>query len=323
MDFRHVGRFGLKVSTLGVGCNNFGGRLDEAASIKVVHAAVDLGVTLFDTADAYPLERFGVSEEILGRGLGDRRKSVAIATKFGLPADRSSRDGNGSRGYVFSALEGSLRRLKTDCIDLYQMHFPDPQTPMDETLRALDDVVRQGKVRYIGVSNLPTWRVVDAMHTGAALGVGRFVSSQNQYSLLAREVEAELLPALAHHGVGLLPYFPLAGGFLSGKYRRNVAMPAGARLTKNQALANMFVSDPNYEIVERLQRFCDERGVTMLQLAFRWLLAHPEIPSVIAGASTPEQLKQNAEAVAGQLSAEDMLEIDKLASNAPRTFWGH
>jgi aryl-alcohol dehydrogenase-like predicted oxidoreductase len=323
VEFRHVGRSGLKVSTLGVGCNNFGGRLDEPGSVKVIHAALDLGVNFFDTADVYPLGASGASEEILGRALGAKRKDAIIATKFGLPMDRSSHSPNGSRGYVITAVEDSLKRLNTGWIDLYQLHFPDERTPIEETMRALDDLVRQGKVRYVGISNMATWRLVDALHAADRIGVERFVSSQNQYSLLARDVEAELVPALSHHGLGLLPFFPLAGGFLSGKYRRNVALPAGSRLTKSQQLAGMFLKDGNYEIVERLESFCDKRGITLLQLAFRWLLAHDVIPSVIAGASTPEQVKQNADAVDGKLSAEDMAEIAEIAANAPGLFWEH
>ena len=230
---------------------------------------------------------------------------------------------NGSRSYMMRSLEDCLRRLGTDYIDLFQLHFPDPVTPIEETLRCMDTAVRQGKVRYIGISNMPTWQLVDSLHAADRMNTERFISSQNQYSLLAREVEAELLPALAHHGLGLLPFFPLAGGFLSGKYRRNTAMPAGSRLTKSQNLADMFLTDQNYEIVERLEAFCERRSITMLQLAFRWLLAHAEVPSVIAGASTPEQVKQNADAVAGSLNTDDMAEIESIAGNAPHLFWVH
>ncbi len=323
MEFRNVGRSGLRVSTLGVGCNNFGGRIDEEASRKVVEAALDLGVNLFDTADVYPMGAAGGSEEILGRALGARRKDVVIATKFGLPMDRGPASPNGSRGYVMRATEACLKRLNTDYIDLMQLHFPDPHTPIEETLRALDDLVRQGKVLYPGICNLPTWRLVDSLHAADRMGVGRFISSQNQFSLLSRAVEAELMPALAHHGLGLLPFFPLAGGFLSGKYRRNVVPPAGARLTRNPQLADMFLHDRNFEFAERLQTFCDARGMTMLQLAFRWLLAHDVIPSVIAGASNGEQLTLNADAVAGKLSPEDKAEVEKIAANAPPLFWVH
>ncbi|MDH7794987.1 MULTISPECIES: aldo/keto reductase [unclassified Beijerinckia] len=322
MEFRTVGRSGLRVSTLGIGCNNFGGRLDEENSRKVIHAALDAGVNFFDTADVYPMNRSGASEEILGRALGSRRADTVIATKFGLPLDRSSHDSNGSRRYMIAAVEASLKRLGTDWIDLYQLHFPDHVTPIEETLRGLDDLVRQGKVRYIGMSNMPTWQLVDALHASDKLNAERFISSQNQYSLLARDVEAELLPALEHHGLGLLPFFPLASGFLSGKYRRNVPLPEG-RLTKSEMLADIFLRDNNYEIVERLDEFCTARGITMLQLAFRWLLSRRVVPSVIAGASTPEQVQQNADAVSGFLSGDDVAEIERLAGNAPSVFWVH
>ena len=322
MEFRTVGRSGLRVSTLGIGCNNFGGRLDEEASRKVIHAALDAGVNFFDTADVYPMNRSGASEEILGRALGARRADTVIATKFGLPLDRSSHHSNGSRRYMISAVEASLKRLGTDWIDLYQLHFPDHVTPIEETLRGLDDLVRQGKVRYIGMSNMPTWQLVDALHASDKLNAERFISSQNQYSLLARDVEAELLPALEHHGLGLLPFFPLASGFLSGKYRRNMPLPEG-RLTKSEMLADIFLRDRNYEIVERLDEFCTARGITMLQLAFRWLLSRRAVPSVIAGASTAEQVVQNVDAVNGQLGDDDVAEIERLAGNAPSLFWAH
>ncbi len=326
MEFRHIGKSGLRVSTLGIGCNNFGGRNDEESSRKVLHAALDIGINFFDTADVYPVGKSGESEAIMGRALASHRKDIILATKFGLPMGRLTSGnfggGNASRSYVISAIEDSLKRLNTDYIDLYQLHFPDPVTPVEETLRALDDAVRAGKVRYIGISNMPTWQVVDSLHASDRMNVERFISSQNQYSLLARDVEAELMPALSHHGLGLLPFFPLAGGFLSGKYRRNMAMPQG-RLAKSQNLADMFLTDQNYEIVEKLDGFCESRGITMLQLAFRWLLAHDVIPSVIAGASTPDQVRQNADAVAGALSAEDMAEIEKIAGNAPHRFWVH
>lgn len=327
MEFRHVGRSGLRVSTLGIGCNNFGGRSDEEASRAVIHAALDAGVNFFDTADVYPVGKSGESEAIMGRALAGKRQDVVIATKFGLPMKRTT-SGNfggsdGSRRYMMNALEDSLKRLKTDYIDLFQLHFPDRHTPVEETLRALDDAVRQGKVRYIGISNMPTWQVVDSLHASDRMGTERFVSSQNQYSLLAREVEAELIPAMRHHGLGLLPFFPLAGGFLSGKYRRNMPMPAGSRLTKTQNLANMFLTDRNFEIAEALQDFCEARGISMLQMAFRWLLSHDVVPSVIAGASTPAQVQENAQAVAVPLTPDDVAEIEKIARNAPAQFWVH
>lgn len=327
MDFRHIGKSGLRVSTLGIGCNNFGGRSDEEASRKVIHAALDAGVNFFDTADVYPVGKSGESEAIMGRALAGKRQDVVIATKFGLPMQRTGVGGftgsNGSRSYMIRALDDCLKRLNTDYIDLWQLHFPDHVTPIEETIRAMDDAIRSGKVRYIGISNMPTWELVDALHAADRMNAERFISSQNQYSLLSRDVEAELIPALRHHGLGLLPFFPLAGGFLSGKYRRNMPMPAGSRMTKTQNLASMFLTDRNYEVAEKLQDFCDARGITMLQMAFRWLLSRDVVPSVIAGASTPDQVKQNADAVNGALSADDILEIQQIAANAPSLFWVH
>jgi aryl-alcohol dehydrogenase-like predicted oxidoreductase len=327
VELRYIGKSGLRVSVLGIGCNNFGGRSDEESSRAVIHAALDIGVNFFDTADVYPVGKSGESEAIMGRALAGKRQDVVIATKFGLPMKRTTSGdfggSDGSRRYVMTALEDSLKRLNTDYIDLYQLHFPDHHTPIEETLRALDDAVRQGKVRYIGISNMPTWQVVDSLHSSERMRVERFISSQNQYSLLSREVEAELMPALRHHGLGLLPFFPLAGGFLTGKYRRNMPLPAGSRLTKTQNLASMFLTDRNYEIAEKLQDFCDGRGITMPQMAFRWLLSHDVIPSVIAGASTPSQVRENAEAVAGKLSEDDLVEIHRIAGNAPPLFWVH
>lgn len=327
MDFRHIGKSGLRVSTLGIGCNNFGGRSDEEASRKVIHAALDAGVNFFDTADVYPVGKSGESEAIMGRALAGKRQDIVIATKFGLPMQRTGVGGftgsNGSRSYMIRALEDCLKRLNTDYIDLWQLHFPDHVTPIEETIRAMDDAIRSGKVRYIGISNMPTWELVDALHAADRMNAERFISSQNQYSLLSRDVEAELIPALRHHGLGLLPFFPLAGGFLSGKYRRNMPMPAGSRMTKTQNLASMFLTDRNYEVAEKLQDFCDARGITMLQMAFRWLLSRDVVPSVIAGASTPDQVKQNADAVNGALSADDILEIQQIAANAPSLFWVH
>jgi len=250
VDIRNLGRSGLRVSLVGLGCNNFGGRIDFEASKQVVHKALDAGITLFDTADAYG-ERGG-SEEALGRILGDRRKDIVLATKFGLPMDDAETLSGASRHYIMTAVEASLRRLKTDWIDLYQQHRPDPRTPIEETLRALDDLVRQGKVRYVGCSNLPAWQVVEAVFTSKHLGLNAYVSCQDEYSLVVREPDKELIPAMQRHGLGLLPYFPLASGLLTGKYRRNAQMPQGARLSKIQRLSDRFLTDANWAKAERL-----------------------------------------------------------------------
>lgn len=318
MQQRSLGRSGLRVSVVGLGCNNFGRRIDAEASRKVVHRALDLGVTLFDTADVYR-SSIGGSEEFLGRALGPRRKDIVLATKVGMRMDDAGQLRGASRGYIMQAVEASLRRLNTDWIDLYQLHQPDALTPIEETLRAFDDLVRQGKVRYVGCSNLAAWQVVEARWTSRLLGLAQFVSSQDEYSLLSRGTERELVPMLGAYGMGLLPYYPLASGLLSGKYRRNVAMPAGARLVAHAArYGDRFVNDTNWAVVERLQAFCDARGRTLLELAFSWLAAQPCVGSVIAGATRPEQVDQNVRAVEWVLTAEELREVDALSQRSAR-----
>lgn len=310
MEIRNLGRSGLRVSAVGLGCNNFGGRIDLEASRRVVHRALDLGITLFDTADVYG-ERGG-SETCLGEILGPRRKDIVLASKFGMPMDDAERLKGGSRRYIISAVEASLKRLRTDWLDLYQLHRPDPLTPIEETLRALDDLVRAGKVRYVGCSNLPAWQVTEAVWTAREIGVEGFVSCQDEYSLLVRGAETELMPAMRRYGLGLLPYFPLASGLLTGKYRRNAPMPADARLTKTQRLADRYLTDANWPKVERLADFCAARGHGLLDLAFSWLLARDPVASVIAGATKPEQIEQNVAAAGWKLGAEELAAIDAL-----------
>lgn len=311
MKERNVGRSGLKVSVLGLGCNNFGGRCDAEATRKVIHKALDLGITLFDTADIYPMGDAGVSEELIGQFLGARRNDIVLATKFGGPMG-AGKPRDSSRRYIISAVEDSLRRLKTDWIDLYQVHFLDPRTPVDETLRALDDLVRQGKVRYIGCSNFPAWRVVDAQWTARELKLNGFICCQDEYSLAVRDVECELIPAIQSNGLGLLPFFPLASGLLTGKYRKQAPLPQGARLSDTTLLAERFLSEANYALAARLEAFAAKQGHNLLELAFSWLLAQPVVPSVIAGATRPEQLEQNAKSVDWVLSAEELAEVDRL-----------
>jgi aryl-alcohol dehydrogenase-like predicted oxidoreductase len=310
MEIRNLGRSGLRVSSIGLGCNNFGGRIDDAASKAVIHKALDLGITLFDTADTYG-ERGG-SEEVMGRLLGNDRKRIVLATKFAAPMDDSGEKQGGSRRYIMAAVEDSLRRLKTDWFDLYQMHFPDPRTPIEETLRALEDLIRQGKVRYIGCSNFPAWQMTEAAWTARSAGLNGFVSCQDEYSLIHRKPEAELLPAARKLGFGLLPYFPLASGLLTGKYRRNASLPTGTRLARIERLADRYLTQRNWEIAEKLGDFVEARGRTMLELAFSWLLAQDPVTSVIAGATRPEQLEQNVKAGTWALTAEDLAEIDKI-----------
>jgi aryl-alcohol dehydrogenase-like predicted oxidoreductase len=311
---RPLGNSGLQASVVGLGCNNFGWRIELDASRKVVDKALALGITLLDTADVYG--NLGGSEEILGQILGDRRKEIVLATKFGMAMDKEERLKGASRRYIMRAVEGSLKRLKTDWIDLYQVHRPDPLTPIEETLRTFDDLVRQGKVRYIGCSNYAAWQVVEAAWTARNRNLEAFISCQDEYSLVARDIERELLPAIESYGLGLLPYFPLASGLLTGKYKRS-ALPEGTRLATVQGLAQRYLTDENRQKVEKLEAFAKERGHSLLELAFAWLLARPLVASVIAGATTPEQVEQNVKAAAWELSPADLAEIDRLTGKAP------
>jgi aryl-alcohol dehydrogenase-like predicted oxidoreductase len=312
MDIRNLGQSGLRVSAIGLGCNNFGGRLDLEQTRAVVHAAFDAGITLFDTADVYGDK--GGSETLMGQVLGDMRHGIVLATKFCMPMDAAETLKGGSRRYIMSAVEASLRRLRTDHIDLYQMHRMDPLTPIEESLRALSDLVTQGKIRYFGCSNFSGWRLVEAQWTAKSLGLPGFVSAQDEYSLVKRDHEADLLPALNAYGLGLLPYFPLASGLLTGKYRRNRPMPEGARLTNTQRLADRYLTERNWAISEKLADFAEARGHTPLELAFSWLLAQQPVASVIAGATRPEQIGQNVKAGGWALTAADCAEIDALTS---------
>lgn len=314
MKTRTLGKSGPSVSLVGLGCNNFGWYIDLEAARAVVHKALDAGITLFDTADIYGGN--GASETMLGQILGGRRKDIVLATKFGMPMDEAGAKKGASRKYIMTEVEDSLARLKTDWIDLYQIHRPDPLTPMEETLRALDDLVKQGKVRHIGCSNHAAWKVVEAEWIARSEGLAAFISCQDEYSLLVRDPEAELIPAMQAYGLGLLPFFPLASGMLTGKYQRNKA-PEGARLSKTKRLADRYMTDENWQKVERLEEFCTRRGHTLLELAFSWLVANPVVSSVIAGATRPEQVAQNAKAVDWLLTKEDLAEIDILTKKAP------
>jgi aryl-alcohol dehydrogenase-like predicted oxidoreductase len=310
MDYRRLGNSGLLVSTVGLGTNNFGGRSDLEQTRAVIHRALDQGITLFDTADVYG---GGKSEQFIGEVLGPRRKDVVIATKFASPTGDSPYQRGGSRRYIFEAVERSLKRLQTDYIDLYQMHRPDPETPILETLQALDDLVKQGKVRYIGHSNFASWQIVNAQWTAQTEHLTRPISAQHEYSLLNRELQSEILPAIGAMNLGLLPYFPLAGGFLTGKYHKD-NMPAGARLTNGTTqLATRILNDENFERVGRLEDFSEDHGHSMVDLAFGWLLTQPEISSVIAGASKPDQIDQNVVAGSTRLTADEMAALGKLA----------
>ena len=312
MTYRRLGNSGLVVSVIGLGCNNFGRKLDLDGSRAVVEAALDAGITLFDTADTYGTRR-GASEEALGAALKGRRDEIVLATKFGMSMDGLNGNDFGARGsrrYVTRAVEASLRRLDTDHIDLYQMHEPDPATPIDETLAALDDLVRAGKVRYLGNSNFAGWQIADADWTARAAGQTPFISAQNQYSLLHRAVEAEVVPACEHFGLGLLPFFPLDSGLLSGKYRRGEQPADGTRLSLPRY--RRWLDGADWDRIEALTAYGAERGHSLLEVAIAGLAARPAVTSVIAGATSPEQVRANAAAGGWVLSAEDVAALDEV-----------
>jgi aryl-alcohol dehydrogenase-like predicted oxidoreductase len=307
---RRVGRSALEVSSIGLGCVDFGGSLDEEASTGLVAAALDQGITLFDTSDNYCE---GCSEEILGRALATRRQEVVIGTKFTGSVGQYRADG--SREFVIRACEESLRRLGTDYIDLYTLHHPDPDTPIDETLGALDDLVGEGKVRYIGSSNLPGWQVAEAEHTARERGTQRFVAAQMEWSLLCREVEQEVVPACLHYGVGIMPFYPIASGLLTGKYRAGRGFPEGSRLATNAYYAAVATPE-NLERVERLIEFAAERDRSILELAMTWLAVQPGVSSILVGASRPEQIEKNVRATGDWLAEADLRALDTLLAKA-------
>jgi aryl-alcohol dehydrogenase-like predicted oxidoreductase len=309
MKTRHLGNSGLRVSQIGLGCNVFG-TMDAERAKSVIHKAIDLGITLFDTADVYGGR--GASERQIGEILGDRRKDVILATKFAMPMDDSGVKRGGSRRYIMQAVEDSLARLRTDWIDLYQMHAYDPRTPIEETLRALDDLIGQGKVRYIGCSNHPAWRVVESHWTAKTANLNPFISTQNGYSLLNRAAEADLLPMAETYGIGFIPYSPLAGGLLSGKYKKGEDAPAGARLSR-PGYGQRVMTEKNMDKMEALRAFAAARGKGLLEIAFAWLLSHKPISSVIAGATLPEQIEQNVAAGDYVMSEEDIREVETIA----------
>jgi aryl-alcohol dehydrogenase-like predicted oxidoreductase len=314
MTYRQLGNSGLTVSTVGLGCNQIGGKLDLGGTRAVVDAAIEAGITLFDTADVYGRE-VGASEALLGQALEGRRDRVVLATKFGMSTrgvTLPEYEARGSRRYIRASIEASLRRLRTDHVDLYQMHRPDPRTPIEETLQALDELVREGKVRYIGSSNFSGWQVVDADWAARANGGARFVSAQNEYSLLERGVEVDLVPAAEHVGVGVIPYFPLARGLLTGKYRRGEAAPEGTRLADRTE----YLDSADWDVVEKLQKFADARDLTLLEVAIGGLAAQPGVASVIVGATKPEQVHANAKAGGWEPAAVDLVELDDITGSA-------
>jgi aryl-alcohol dehydrogenase-like predicted oxidoreductase len=313
MDFRPLGSSGLMVSAVGVGCNAFGRRVDQDGVVSILSAARDNGVTLLDTADIYGGEP-GQSESMLGEALQGQRDEFVLATKFGMDMQGTNGDdfgALGSRRYVRRAVEASLRRLQTDHIDLYQLHRPDPLTPLEETLDALTDLVREGKVLYLGCSNFDGWQVADASWTSSTAGLASFVSVQNEYSLLERSVEDEVTPACERFGLGILPFFPLARGLLTGKYQRGSAAPQGSRAALEADRAG-WLADADWDRVEALQSFADQRGVELLDVAIGGLAAQPAVTSVIAGATSAAQVTRNARAAAWEPTLEDLAELDAI-----------
>ncbi|MCH8063108.1 MAG: aldo/keto reductase [Chloroflexi bacterium] len=303
MDYRQLGRSGLQVSAIGLGTNNFGRQLDAKATEIVINHALDMGINMIDTSNSYS---GGRSEEFIGRALKGKRHEAIIATKVSSRVGEGPNMGGNSRQHILAEVENSLRRLGTDYIDLYQIHWWDPNTPIEETLKVLNDLITQGKVRYIGCSNLKAWQLCESVWAGRASGLASFASVQPSYSMMDREVESELVPFCKSYGVGILPYYPLANGFLTGKYVRGQGAPEGTRLADNDR--GMF-TDENFDMLERLEAFCAERDHTVLELAFAWLLANPNVSSVIAGATKAEQVVGNAKAGGWSLTEEEYDEV--------------
>ena len=309
MEYRQLGSSGLKVSTVGLGTNNFGGRIDAERSAAVLRQCIDEGINFIDTANIYGRS---VSEQHIGETVKGVRSQVLIATKVSGAMGDGPNDKGNSRYHIMEQVEASLRRLQTDYIDLYQIHFTDPSTPIEETLRALDDLVCQGKVRYIGCSNFAAWQVCEAYWTSKALNLNAFVSVQPEYSMLNREVERELLPFCEAYDVGVIPYFPLAGGFLTGKYQQGQPVPEGTRFAGNERAQRRTLTEKNFAFLSRIESFAEERGHPIVELAIAWLLGKSIVSSVIAGATRPEQVTANAKAADWHLTPEEMEEVGRI-----------
>ena len=310
MKYRNLGKSGLEVSEVGLGCNNFGRRWGYDRAKTIIDAALDHGVNFLDTADVYGE---GGSETVIGKALRGIRDEVVIGTKFSGAMGTGPNSSGGSRKYVIDALDASLKRLQTDYVDLYQMHGPDHATPIDETLRALDDMVTTGKVRYIGCSNFPAWEIVDAAWSSRTERLSQFVSCQPPYNILERGIEAEVLPACRRYGLGILPYYPLASGFLTGKYDPGAAPQEGTRLHYFPQIAERHLTEEKFAVLGRLKDFAGRRGHSTLELAIAWLLANPQVSSVISGASTAEQVEQNVAAAEWRLTPADVEELDAIS----------
>ena len=306
MQYRQLGTSGLQVSAIGLGTNNFGRRLDAAATETVVHAALDAGVNMIDTSNSYGSV---YSEEFIGRALNGRRHEAVIATKVSSRVSDGPNNAGNSRKHIYDQVDVSLRKLRTDYIDLYQIHWWDPNTPIEETLRTLDELIRVGKVRYAGCSNFAAWQVCESHWTAKTLGINEFVSMQPHYSMLYRKPEEEMIPFCEKYGIGILPYYPLENGFLTGKYRRGKPAPDGTRLSEGDRGT---LTSENFDILEGLEAFASERGHTILELAFAWLLASPMVSSVIAGATRVEQVEANAASVSWSLTAKEVEEVNAI-----------
>jgi aryl-alcohol dehydrogenase-like predicted oxidoreductase len=313
MEYRKLGNSDLKASEVGLGGDTFGHYVNEPGTVAIVDHALEAGINFIDTADVYG---FGQSEELLGKALQGKRDKFIVATKFGIaigkpPNPFDTPPGLGSREYIMKAVDASLKRLRTDYIDLYQFHMPDPATPIEETLRALDELVRSGKVRYIGCSNFASWELCEAMWVSQAAGISSFVSVQPKYNLLDRYIEQELVPCCTAYNIGVIPWFPLASGFLTGKYKRGEPPPAGTRFGSNPEFYSRMITDDQFDILEQLQAFAEERGHTMVELAIAWLVSHPWMGPVIAGVTRTEQITANVKAAAWKLTDDEMKQLDQ------------
>jgi len=307
MEYRRLGKSGLKVSAIGLGTNAFGSRADEQTSIKIIEQALDLGVNFIDTAESYTQGR---SEEIVGKAVKGKRSQAIIATKFGQPRTVGPRERGGSRSYIIKAVDSSLRRLNTDYIDLYYLHYPDTETPIEETLRALDDLVRAGKVRYIACSNFAAWQLCAADWTSRLHNLEPFIAIQSRYNMLDRSIEQEIIPCCQAYGIGIIPWGPLASGFLSGKYTRSPEIPA--RFSPAAGIYRDVFTEANFEKLAKLQTFAGERNHSVGELAVAWLLSRPCLGSVITGATNAEQVSSNVAAGDWKLTAEEVAQLDKM-----------
>lgn len=307
MEYRRLGNSGLQVSVIGLGTNNFGPHMDYAAAKRVLRQAVEVGINFIETSNTYGE---GQAETFIGKALRGHRAQALVATKVASNMGDGPNMHGGSRKHILEQIDLSLQRLQTDYLDLYQIHYYDPFTPLEETLRTMDTLVQQGKVRYVGCSNFAAWQVAEAMGTASALGIEPLISVEPEYSMLKRAIEKELLPCCTRYNVGILPYFPLASGFLTGKYRPGQPAAAGTRFAVQRQRAETILTPENFAVLEQLEAFAAARSRPLVELAFAWLLAHPQVSSVIAGATTPEQITANARATDWHLSAAEMQELD-------------